>query len=151
MKKTAEMEKLHQMLKSDRFVAGGFLGSDERFFLDIIDDDIAELSRINITAAELAQRMQQITEAAIKGLGTWVKVDEKTEAKVDEAKGGLVCPWPHRAGLFAKRVTTVKRLDTGQTIFYSDLNIHFISEHSFFEGKGSSFRLEPRRLVEMIF
>jgi|SRR3989339_1338601 len=151
MKKTQEMEKIHQLLKSGRFVAGGFLGSDERFFLEIIDDDTAELSRLNVTAAGLAKRMLKITDAAIKGLGTWVKVDEKTEAKVDEAKGGLICPWPHNAGPFAKRVTTVRRLDTNLTISYSDLSIHFIGEHHFFQGKGSNFRLEPKRLVEIIF
>jgi hypothetical protein len=48
-------------------------------------------------------------------------------------------------------VTTVELLDTSSTIRWSDLNIHLIAEHGFFEGKGSSFRIEPARLVAAIF
>jgi hypothetical protein len=94
--------------------------------------------------------MKEITGKASDGLGTWVKIDAKLEAKTDEARGNLICPWPHQPGMFAKRVTTVRRRDTGEEIHWSDLNIHFIAEHSFFEGKGSSFRLEPGKLVEII-
>jgi hypothetical protein len=62
----------------------------------------------------------------------------------------LVCPWPHPAR-FAKRVTTIRTAKTGRTIKWSDLNIHLIAEHGFFEGKGSTFRIEPGELIKVIF
>ena len=94
--------------------------------------------------------MQQITDAAKAGLGTWVQIDETLEAKVDEARGWLVCPWSH-PGTFLKRITSVRAVETGASIQWSDLNIHLIAEHGFFEGRGSNFRLEPAELVAIIF
>jgi len=40
---------------------------------------------------------------------------------------------------------------SGQTIRWSDLNIHQIAEHSFFEGKSSAFRIEPKKMMKIIF
>jgi hypothetical protein len=34
---------------------------------------------------------------------------------------------------------------------WSDLNIHLIAKHGFFEGKGSAFRIEPKELISTIF
>ncbi len=94
--------------------------------------------------------MSEITNIAKCGLGTWVRVDNNLEAKTDEARGFLPCPWPH-IGRFAKRVTIVRRINTSDTIKWSDLNIHLIGEHGFFQGRGSTFRIEPKNLIEMIF
>jgi hypothetical protein len=48
-------------------------------------------------------------------------------------------------------VTTLRRTDSGQTVQWSDLSIHFIGTHTFFEGKGSFFRIEPAELVRALF
>jgi hypothetical protein len=34
---------------------------------------------------------------------------------------------------------------------WSDLSIHLIGAHGFFEGRGSFFRLEPAELVAILF
>ncbi len=106
--------------------------------------------KADLTKEQLAQKMQKITDKAIKGLGNWVSIDEYHRAMVEEAKGILVCPWPH-AGRFAKRVTVLENTQTGEAIKWSDLNIHLIKEHGFFEGKGSTFRVEPGKIIKMIF
>lgn len=126
------------------------MGDDARSVYEIIDADMAELSRLRFTAKQVAGRMQQITDIAIPGLGTWVKLDEQRQVKIDEAKGWLICPWPH-PGKFAKRLTTVRLAKSGVSIRWSDLNIHLIAEHGFFEGRGSSYRIEPGTLIAAIF
>ena len=150
MKKSPQTEKLEEMLRSSKLVAGGFMGDDTRSIFEIIDSDTAEIFRLGFTTARIAERMQEITTAAIPQLGNWIDLDKSRQAKVDEAKGSLVCPWPH-PGKFAKRVTTLRLTDTGQTIKWSDLNIHLIAEHGFFEGKGSEFRIDPKELISFIF
>ncbi|MBN1392038.1 MAG: hypothetical protein JW947_04460, partial [Sedimentisphaerales bacterium] len=115
-----------------------------------IDSDIYELTRLEVTAEKIAERMMEITNAAIPALGDWVQIGRNLSAKVDEAKGWLRCPWQHPAR-FAKRVTYVKNIESGQSIKWSDLNIHLIEKHNFFEGKGSPFRIEPAELVKIIF
>ncbi len=150
MKDSPQSKKLEEVLRSSRLVAGGFMGRDPRGISEIIDEDVARVSRSGLTVETIAGRMREITKKAIDALGNDVQIDAKLEAKVDEAKGWLVCPWPH-PGRFAKRITTIRDLETGRTMTWSDLNIHLIAEHAFFEGRGSAFRLEPEELIRMIF
>jgi len=149
MKESPRMQKLHEMLRSSRLVAGGFMGSDTRTADEIINDDTARMAALAVTADEIASRMRRITEKARGGLGTWVRIDDKLRAMVHEAKGRLTCPWPH-PGEFDKTVTTVERLDSAEGTRWADLNIHMIEKHSFFEGKGSPFRIEPDKIIRII-
>jgi hypothetical protein len=150
MKESPRTKKLEEVLRSSKLVSGGFLGGDQRSIHEIIDSDLAEVSRSGVTTGEIAARMQAITEKATQGLGCQVAIDKQRRAHVDEAKGSLVCPWPH-PGRFAKRVTTLMNSETGRMVRWSDLNIHMIEQHGFFEGRGSPFRLEPGELIRMLF
>ncbi len=148
-KKSPQLQRLEEILRSSKLVYRGFMGNDTRSVLDIIDADLAEISKLGITAERIAARMQEITDIAKSGLGNWVQIDENRQAMTEEAKGTLVCPWPH-PGKFTKRVTTVKLAGSGQTIKWADLSIHLIAEHHFFQGKGSAFRIEPEKLIRII-
>ena len=150
MKESPQTSKLERMLRSSKLAAGGFMGDDSRTLAEIIDADTSELSRLGYTAEQVASRMQEIADAAKAGFGNWVRIDDKRQAAVAEARGFSVCPWPH-SGRYVKRVTTVELLDSDATVHWSDLNIHLIAEHSFFEGKGSPFRIEPVKLIDAIF
>lgn len=150
MKESPEARNLEQILRSSKMAAGGFMGSDSRSVAEIIDTDAFEVSKLGYTTGQLSARMQEITNVAISGLGTWVEIDAHHQAMVEEARGSIACPWPHRRR-FAKRITTVKHLDSEQIIRWTDLNIHLIGEHGFFEGRGSAFRVEPGQLAKVIF
>ncbi len=149
-KKSPQEIHLEKMLRSSKLVSEGFMGDDERDLYEIIDADAHAVAELGRTTAELAERMREVTKAAVPALGNWVDVDDKRRAKVDEAKGVVICPWPE-PGRFAKRVTTVQNSSTGESIYYSDLNVHLIEAHGFFEGKGSRFRMEPEKLVRILF
>ena len=150
MKESPQSKKLNRMLRSSKLAAGGFMGDDSRSLPEIIDVDAAELSRLGYTAEQVAMRMKSITDTAKAGLENWVPIEDNCRAVVAEARGFSICPWPH-SGRYVKRVTTVERLDSGATVRWSDLNIHLIAEHGFFEGKGSTFRIEPAKLIDAIF
>ena len=150
MKRSLQMQKLDEMLRSSKLVAGGFMGGDSRSVNEIIDADKTEVERLGRTLEEIAQRMRQISDSAMTGLGTWITVDEKRRAMASQVKGALTCPWPH-TGRFDKTVTTVEFIDSGRVVRWSDLNIHLIEEHGFFEGKGATFRLDPEELTAAIF
>lgn len=150
MKQTPDMEKLDNILRSSQIVAGGFLGNDTRSVHEIIQADAATLDRLGRTLIQVAERMQEITDVAKSALGTSVPIGKSLRAYVDEAKGQIICPWPHPAS-FDKRLTSVVDLDLDEDIIWSDLHIHLISEHGFFEGYGSPMRIEPERLTNLIF
>ena len=144
------MQQLEEILRSSRFVADGFMDEDPRILEEILEDDAAEVAGLDTTADEIADRMKELTDLARQGLGTTLKLDDRIEGFVQETRGAMVCPWPH-SGSYSKNVTTVRRTDTGETIRWSDLSIHFIRAHGFFEGRGSHFRLEPKDLVRILF
>ena len=150
MKKSPQTRKLEHILRSSKLVAGGFMGDDPRSFNEVIDADASQVSNLGYTMEKIAARMQEITDIAKTGLGNWVKVDDKLKAVAQEAKGSLICPWPH-PGRYVKRVTTVECRNSGETIRWSDLNIHLIAKHGFFEGRGAAFRIEPEKLINVIF
>lgn len=150
MKKSPQLERLEQTLRSSRLSARGFLGDDSRSLWEILDADARMVEKLGYSTAEIAVRMQNITDEARKGLGDWVEVGENLRAWVSDTRGVIACPWPH-AFRADKTVITVEKTDTGKTIQWADLNVHLIGEHGFFQGKGSAFRLEPRELVEIIF
>lgn len=149
MKKSPKDERIEKLLRSSRLVADGFLGVDERNVQQIIYDDIAGLQKLGYTIRQVAERMQELTDLAKCMLGNPVEA-EGLCVTYEDYKGVIVCPWPH-PGRFAKAITTVKRIETNETIRWTDLNIHMIAEHGFFEGRGSAFRIEPSSLVKIIF
>lgn len=150
MKKTPQLQKLEELLRSSKIVAGGFLGNDPRPLPEIIEEDMAEVALFDYSLEEVAERMTEITEKAAHGLGTTVTIDDNLEAEVDDNRGTLVCPWPGE-GRYIKRLTRAYRTDTGESVQWSDLSIHLIGAHGFFQGRGSAFRIEPRELITVIF
>ena len=150
MSQSPEIKKLEQALRSSETVAGGFLGTDKRPLDKILAADRATLESLGFTPEQVGQRMQDLTDAARPRLGTEVVIDNRLVVWCEEWKGLMVCPWPH-GGRFDKRLTTARRTDTGRTISWTDLNIHLIAEHGFFEGRGAAFRLEPQDLVHILF
>ncbi len=138
------------MLQPSKFSAEGFMGTDTRSVWEIIDADATEMEKLGHTCEEVAKRMQELTDIGKPALEDWTAVGENLEVKVEDHRGALPCPWPHRVRC-VKRITTVKHKPTGKTIRWSDLNIHLVKEHGFFEGRGASFRLDPKELVSIIF
>ncbi len=150
MKRSPDMQRLEETLRSSKIAGGGFLGSDPRPLEEILDADAAELARLGHTQYELADRMRHISSRAEQGLGSWVAVDEIIEAAVTDTRGLMPCPWPH-PGTYSKTVVSARNLRTGKMIQWSELNIHLVEEHGFFEGRGSAFRLEPAELADILF
>jgi len=150
MKRSPDMQRLEEVLRSSKLVAGGFLGTDTRPLEAVIESDLGEVERLGRTIPEVTSRMWEIADLAKRGLETTVHIESSLEARVIEARGPMPCPWPH-AGTFLKTVVTATRTDTGKSVRWTELNIHMIEAHGFFEGRGSLFRIEPRDLVDVIF
>jgi hypothetical protein len=150
MKQSPQDKNLEQMLRSGKLTVGGFMGADSRGPDEVIAEDRAALEKLGYNAAQVAIRMQELRDLARPALGNWVDVGKHLQVKSEDYKGFIVCPWPH-AGRFEKRITTAQRTDTNQSVSWSDLNIHLIKEHHFFEGKGAFFRIEPQDFKARLF
>ncbi len=150
MKKTPHMQRLEELLRGGKLVSGGFLSNDQRNLDEIISSDTNIVEKAGLTNEKVARKMAEITETAKPRLGQWVKINENTQASVEHFRGNVVCPWPH-SGVYPKRITYVKSTREDKNIFWTDLNIHMIEAHGFYEGKGAFFRIEPQDVLELLF
>lgn len=150
MKQSPHIQQLEALLRSSTIVAGGFMGTDPRPLIEIIEADVAEAAMLGHAPAQIGQAMAAIAAKAVAGLGTPVAIRPGLEAVAEESRGLLVCPWTCHVHP-SKTVTTVAMAATGVTLRWSDLSMHMIAAHGFFQGRGSAFRLEPRDLVAILF
>ncbi|NCA99845.1 MAG: hypothetical protein EOM08_01975 [Clostridia bacterium] len=149
MKQSPNLQDIQEAMKPGSLSAEGFLGTDDRSLSDILQADQQTVRRLGVTDQAIAAAMRRLTEAAKTGLGKPIELDGLYEATDDEFMGRLPCPF--RDNFKAeKRITTVHNLATGQTMAWSDLNIHMIEAHGFYEGFGSHYRLEPAGLVDFL-
>ncbi|MBN2727395.1 hypothetical protein JXR74_08515 [Candidatus Mcinerneyibacteriota bacterium] len=149
MKQTVQMDKIQASMRRGVITLEGFLGTDTRKLVDILIDDDAEVRRLGMSHEAIARRMLELKQAGEAGLGEFVTVGEQLEVKVDAVRGKLPCPFGD-PGIFGKVNTTVRNKKTKKEVTYTDLHIHMIWAHGFYEGKGSRFRLEPAELIDIL-
>lgn len=149
MKQTVQMQAIQAKMKPGVIVRDGFLGADGRTLVDILTGDEAAVLRLGLTHGDIAGRMIGLRDAGTAGLGEFLDVPPHFEVRVDSVRGKLPCPFGD-PGIFPKTNTTVRNTRLGREITYTDLHIHMIGSHGFYEGRGSQFRLEPRDLAEVL-
>lgn len=149
MKQTPQMKKIQENMRPGVLTLHGFLGTDKRDLVEILEEDTAEVRRLGTTHRAIADRMKYLRDQGMRGLGEFIDVEPHFEVRVDSVRGGIPSPFGD-AGLIRKTNTTVRNKALGREIVYTDVNIHLIGEHGFYEGRGSLFRMEPGELVEVL-
>lgn len=136
-------------MAAGRITRDGFLGKDRRPLIQILAEDENTVHALGLTHREIADRMRWFTEAGKGGLGTTVKVEERWEVRVQSVRGLLPCPWGHE-GMYPKTNVFLRKLDSGETLVWTDLGVHMIGEHGFYEGIGSGFRVDPEKAARVL-
>jgi len=149
MKQSPELEIIQANMMPGALSAHGFIGQDSRNLADILHTDAESLEKTGVSKEALAEKMQELTDYGMRGLGTPMPMGELFEVEVGDYRGKLPCPFKDN-GKIDKRQTVVRRLDTGVMMRWTDLNIHMIREHGFFEGHGSIYRLDPVELARFL-
>lgn len=149
MKQTPEYDAIQRQMAPGVITLDGFLGTDTRKLIDILNADDALVRRAEVTHAQIAQRMQYFRDAGLDGLGEFMAIDDHFEVRVDSVRGKLPSPFGG-PGMYEKVNTTVVNKKIGKEVVYTDLHIHFVKDHGFYEGKGSPYRLEPEELIAVL-
>lgn len=149
MKQSPRLQTIQDNMQPGSISAEGFLGDDSRNLADIISSDQAAVNKLNITHAQIADKMQQLTDAGKPGLGRPERVEEIYDITVEDYRGMIPCPFQD-SSKSDKRNTCALNIKTGEKYCWTDLSIHMIREHGFYEGRGSAYRLEPQMLAEFL-
>jgi len=65
------------------------------------------------------------------------------------AAGRIACPWGG-CGVFPRGEAELAGPATGPVMRFTDLSIHRIAEHGFYQGRGGRYRLEPNQVAEVL-
>jgi len=149
VKQSPELDRVEQSMRPLYLCADGFLGNDPRKLIEILTEDQGTVTSLGLSHEVIAERLRSITERARDGWGDRVMVEDTFEVEVHEARGKMPCPWGH-PGLYPKTHVKLKNRGTGETLVWSDLAIHLIEEHGFYQGRGSPYRLDPFELKRIL-
>jgi hypothetical protein len=144
-----ELDTAEQRMRPSPTFGHGFLGNESRKLIEILNDDQKTVKSLGLSDELIAGRLRVLTERAKRGGGNAIVVDDRFEVRADAARGKIPCPWGH-PGLYSKIYVVLKRIDTGETLVWSDLSLHLIEEHGFYQGKGSPYRIEPRDVKRIL-
>ena len=149
MKQSPQLQKVQEQMKPGVITLHGFLGTDDRNLIDILTEDDGSVKRLGLTHEQIAEKMQEYREAGERGLGEYIAVSPHFEVRVESVRGKLPSPFGG-PGLYQKTNTSVTNKRIDKAVVYSDMQIHLIKDHGFYEGKGSLFRLDPAALAEVL-
>ena len=149
MKQTVQLKMAQEKMKPGVITRDGFLGNEARNLIDILVEDDETVKRMSLTHRAIADRMIELREAGMRGLGDFISVEPHFEIKVDSVRGKLPCPFGD-PGVFPKTNVIVRNLRLNREVYYTDMHIHLVGSHGFYEGKGSPFRLNPKDLADVL-
>ena len=154
MKMTEQYKKAQENMKVGVIAAEGYLGQDHRPLVDIIEADEETMKNLGLDWDDVVSQLKLLMEEGSKGLGEPITVKNTWRVRVDETRGTLPSPWED--GIFHKVNVEVHRLDeSGKELtpglIYNELCLHMIEKYHFLQGKGSSFRLDPRDIQKILF
>ncbi len=148
MKQTAILDRAQKRMAPGAITRDGFLGTERRRLVDLLEEDDAAVRRLGLTHAAIAARMRELRDAGAAGLGLAISVAPHFDVRVEGVRGKLPCPFSD--GLSAKTNVLVVNKRLNREITYTDLQVHLIAAHGFYLGRGSTYRLDPADLAAVL-
>lgn len=133
----------------------GFLGQHERLLQVLATDNDVVINELGLTHQELAKPLRAMLVFFGLENKEFLAPSQRFMFKGRRLQVDIVS-WfdsqesPFLDGTSTSIDVTVTNLDTGKTINYSALVPLMIERYGFYEGKGTSYRVEPRQIVEVL-
>ena len=148
MKETPQDKALEERLGASKFSGEGFLGTDHRPVDEIIADDRRTLERLGVSLESLLAALKDAFAQARAALGGDVELRPYLTAMAHESMGRI--PSPFRGDGVFEKGDVVLSSASGEQIVLTALGLAMIEKHSFFQGRGSRYRVEPARAAALL-
>jgi hypothetical protein len=140
---------LEKAMRPGGLSKAGFLGKDERLLDVMADDNDHVLGKLKLTHQEMARHLHVLGAIGRKEQGKEVAYrGVRFRVEVTAYRGYQHSPF--RDGTKTNEDAKVTNLDNGKTLTYSLLVPLMIERYGFYEGKGTSYRVDPARVVEVL-
>jgi hypothetical protein len=134
--------------------AKGFLGPEEKLLDVLAADNQYVVDELGLTHQDLARHLRVLAaigdwQQARKKLGTeFLYHGRRMRVEGLYFKGDQFSPF--RDGTNASTEAIIHNLSNGKKLAYSLLVPDMIERYGFYEGKGTPYRVEPRRILELL-
>jgi hypothetical protein len=143
--------------KADVGSTAGFLGQDEKLLEVLATDNAYVVDQLGLTHQELARHLRALV---VLGKGTIPKGWGQRKGREFEYSGRrfqieIRGPYggsqlsPFYDGTSTNWEVTTWNLDNGKRLWWSLLVPDMIERYGFYEGKGTSYRVAPRDILEL--
>jgi hypothetical protein len=151
----ADLEKdMRPGAKSEVGSESGFLGADEKLLDVLAADNKFVVDDLGLIHQELARHLH-----ALASIGFWQLEQNKDGAeflyhgrrfRVKLLLSAGAQPSPFKDGTESGSNATVENLDTGKKLEYALLVPYMIERYGFYEGTGTPYRVDPRKVIEVL-
>ncbi len=148
MKQTPELDLVQAKMQPGVLTLKGFLGDDDRKLADILAADAQALSRLGITAPQIAERLQQLADLGADLMEQEIIVENRYKITVRDDRGKIPSPWGD--GLFEKGDVNLADSVTGKALKWNRLTLRLLAAHGFCGGEGSEYRLDPETVCRIL-
>jgi hypothetical protein len=145
--------KLEKAMRPKALSTAGFLGKDERLLDVLAEDNRYVVDERGLTHQELAKHLH-----AMGAVWRWQQKHKEAEAPFlyhgrkyrvkGEASRGFQ-PSPFDDDTKSGSNVKVTNLETGKEMWYGLLVPYMLERYGFYEGHGTNYRLEPRKVLEV--
>jgi hypothetical protein len=147
----AELEK---DMRPGALSRGGFIGKDEKLLAVLVMDNRYVIEERKLTHQELARHLR-----VLGGIGLKLKaIAKKSEPFVYHGRRFQISmmlsrglqPSPFDDGTKSGTNATLFNLDNRKSLQYALLVPEMIARYGFYEGKGTPYRVDPRKVLEVL-
>lgn len=146
---------LEKDMRPGEFSMAGFLGKDEKLLEVLGNDNEYVVDAQGMLHQELARHLYALEAVWHKLGGTsnskepvrCTYCDRRYEVRVDATRGHQKSPFED--GTKTNTYVYLTNVDNGKKLEYSGLIPMMVERYGFYEGKGTSFRVEPKQIVEV--
>lgn len=139
--------KLQERLRPMHDSMAGFLGQSESLIAVLTDDNDFVLSQ-NLTHQDLALPLLYTREHYSRGRGKeFTYRGRRFSVQLTAYRGMQFSPFDDKTGTNVDMI--IKNEDTNASLSCSGLLPDMIQRYGFYEGKGTSYRLEPSKILEV--
>jgi hypothetical protein len=159
-------------MRPGKMSRAGFLGEDEKLE-DVLKEDDSTVKNLGLTHEKIADCLKYLVRKHMqivydyKSKAYDPKFKEKDYCDENDPRhigteidgkyivwstgwmGSQECPWDNSRDCGSMDFQ-VQNKKTGEEISFPGLMMHLIKEHNFYEGKGTSYRLDPAKAVKVL-
>ena len=138
---------LEASMRPGKLSKAGFLGDKERL-LEIMAADNDWVVKTRLTHQEIARHLRVLSRVSRRESKPFIYHGTRLRATFFQYDGFQESPF--NDGTKASTDVALENLDNGEWIRYSSLVPMMVERYGFYEGKGTSYRVDPKAVVKAL-